>query len=123
MTTPPPFGHSERPRAEADHRLPHVGNPTPIRNESSEKPSEGPTASEASSWMAEFLYEEMADACLSRLRQFIPRLPPVTRLRLFAFIHLLETPEALGANLSCEAPGALRLTLMTKSGRNASLPE
>ncbi|RDI59360.1 hypothetical protein DES45_104272 [Microvirga subterranea] len=124
LTTPPPLGSSEHSSVEADARVAHDTKPPFIRNESTGLLPERQPASGTGSCVVEFLYEEMADACLSRLRQFIPSLPAITRLRLFAFIQLLEAPEALGATLSCEAPGGLRLTLMTtQDGREAPLPE
>jgi hypothetical protein len=71
--------------------------------------------------MAAFLYEEMADGALWRLKQFVPRLPPLTRLRLLAFVHLLEHPEELTADLAVEASGALRLTLAAGESERASM--
>jgi hypothetical protein len=71
--------------------------------------------------MAAFLYEEMADGALWRLKQFVPRLPPLTRLRLLAFLHLLEHPEDLTADLAVEASGALRLTLAAGQSERTSI--
>ncbi len=124
MTTPPPFGSPECSSVEADARVAQNAKPPFIRNESAGPPPEHQPTPGTGSCVAEFIYEEMADACLSRLRQFIPRLPAITRLRFFAFIQLLEAPEALAATLACEASGALRLTLVTtQAGSNAPLAE
>lgn len=73
--------------------------------------------------MAAFVYDEMAEGSLSRLKQFIPRLAPTTRLRLLAFVHLLENPEELAADLTVEASGTLRLTLAAGVGGGTSLAE
>jgi hypothetical protein len=53
----------------------------------------------------------MTDALARMVAHVIPQLPPVTRLRLLAFIHLLENPETVKADLHIEPSGYLRLTL------------
>jgi len=69
--------------------------------------------SEKDSFMTAFLYEEMAEAALSMLRQFLPRMPSTTRLNVLAFVHLIGNPAAVSADLSVDASGTLRLVLAT----------
>jgi len=61
--------------------------------------------------LSSFAQEEIADTLARSVALVIPQLPPITRLRLLAFIHLLERPEAMRADLDIEASGGLRLTL------------
>jgi hypothetical protein len=68
---------------------------------------------ETDRFMTAFLYEEMAEAALSKLRQSMPRFTPTARLRLLAFVHVMANPAAVSADLSVDASGTLRLTLAT----------
>jgi hypothetical protein len=58
-----------------------------------------------------FVQEEMADTLAKTVTHLIPKLSPITRLRLLAFMHLLENPETMKADLDVEPSGCLRLTL------------
>jgi hypothetical protein len=75
---------------------------------------------EADRSMSSFVYEEMAEALIPMLTHVIPRLPDMTRLRLMAFFHLLEHPEAVKADLQVDPAGVARLTLASDSGVNRS---
>ena len=62
---------------------------------------------------AAFAQEEALE-CLSRtLTHALEQMPPLTRLRLMAFLHLIEDPETLGASLRLTPSGRLSLTLDT----------
>ena len=52
--------------------------------------------------------------CLSRtLAHVLEQMTPTARLRLVAFMHLVEDPEALRASLKIDPSGRLCLTLDT----------
>jgi hypothetical protein len=55
--------------------------------------------------------EEMTDAVARTLAACLSRLPPVVRLRLLAFVHLVEDPATLKAALEITPSGSMRLTL------------
>ena len=57
--------------------------------------------------------EEMADGVARTLAACLSRLPPVVRLRLLAFVHLVEDPAAMKAALEITPSGSMRLTLDT----------
>jgi hypothetical protein len=61
-----------------------------------------------------FVQEEMALALSDRLMQSIALLPSITRLRLLAFLHFIEEPKTLSAELDFAASGDLRLTLVAQ---------
>jgi hypothetical protein len=61
--------------------------------------------------IASFVQEEMMNALNEMAGRIMVRLPPITRLRLLAFMHLIEKPEAMKASLDIEPAGCLRLTL------------
>ncbi|WP_243374049.1 hypothetical protein [Microvirga solisilvae] len=63
--------------------------------------------------LASFVQEEMAEGLGENLSQLLDLLPPVVRLRLLAFMHLVEQPEAMKATLEVQPCGLLRLTLDT----------
>lgn len=55
---------------------------------------------------------EEAMECLSRtMTHVLERMPPLARLRLLAFMHLVEDPEVLNASLGLTPSGSLSLTL------------
>lgn len=58
-----------------------------------------------------FVQEEMFDSLPEMLTQVLGQLTPVARLRLLAFIHLIENPETMKASLEINPSGFLRLTL------------
>lgn len=57
--------------------------------------------------------EEMADGATQTLAACLSRLPPIVRLRLLAFMHLVEDPAAMKAALEITPSGSMRLTLDT----------
>ncbi|QFU17397.1 hypothetical protein [Microvirga thermotolerans] len=59
------------------------------------------------------LREELMLALGDDILRAIAELPPISRLRILAFLHLLERPDALRARLDVDASGELRLTLST----------
>ena len=59
-----------------------------------------------------FLQEEMALTLTDNVVDAVTRLPSVTRLRLLAFLHLVERPQTMHAELDFEPSGQLRLTLL-----------
>ena len=63
--------------------------------------------------IASFVQEEMIDTLNEMLAQFLTQLPPVARLRLLAFMHLVEQPDEMKAVLEVTPSGSLRLILDT----------
>jgi hypothetical protein len=57
------------------------------------------------------LREEIVDALSDTMSDVVARLSPAARLRLVAFLHLLDRPEATLANLEVDPSGEVRLTL------------
>jgi hypothetical protein len=64
--------------------------------------------------LASFVQEEMIDNLSETLSQLLGALPPVARLRLLAFMHLVENPDTTKATLEVEPSGSMRLTLDTE---------
>jgi hypothetical protein len=60
-----------------------------------------------------FVQEEMMDCLAGTLAGVLDRLSPVARIRILAFLHLVEKPESMKATLEVLASGHLRLTLDT----------
>jgi hypothetical protein len=60
-----------------------------------------------------FIQEEMADGATQTLAACLSQLPPIVRLRLLAFMHLVEDPAAMKAALEISPSGSMRLTLNT----------
>jgi hypothetical protein len=60
-----------------------------------------------------FVQEEMIENLAQTMTQFLAQWPPVARLRLLAFMHLVEQPETMKALLEITPSGSLRLTLDT----------
>jgi hypothetical protein len=58
-----------------------------------------------------FVQEEMKDRAARTLEACLSHLPPVVRLRLLAFVHLVEDPAAMKAALEITPSGSMRLTL------------
>ncbi|MFD0464243.1 hypothetical protein ACFQY9_22800 [Microvirga aerilata] len=52
-----------------------------------------------------FVQEEMIENLSQAMAQFLAQWPPVTRLRLLAFMHLVEQPETMKALLEITPPG------------------
>jgi hypothetical protein len=63
--------------------------------------------------LASFVQEELADGISKNLGQLLTLLPSVARLRLLAFLHLVEQPDTMRATLEVQPSGLLRLTLDT----------
>ena len=55
----------------------------------------------------------MTDAASQSLAQSVAQLPPIVRLRLLAFMHLVECPDTMRASLEITPSGSMRLTLDT----------
>ncbi len=66
--------------------------------------------------LASFVQEEMIDGVRENLGPLLELLPPVARLRLLAFLHLVEQPDTMRATLEIQPSGFLRLTLDTAVG-------
>ena len=60
-----------------------------------------------------FVPEEMMDGAARTLAACLSQLPPIVRLRLLAFMHLVEDPAAMKAALEITPSGSMRLTLDT----------
>lgn len=63
--------------------------------------------------LASFVQEEMINNTNETLLELLEQLPIVVRLRLLAFMHLMENPGSVQATLEVQASGSLRLTLDT----------
>ncbi|MGO4386559.1 hypothetical protein AB4Y85_03395 [Microvirga sp. 2YAF29] len=63
--------------------------------------------------LASFVQEEMIENLSESLAQLLGTLPPLARLRLLAFMHLVENPDTMKATLEIEPSGIMRLTLDT----------
>ena len=63
--------------------------------------------------LASFVQEELIDGISRNLSQLLDLLPSVARLRLLAFLHLVEEPDTMRATLEVQPSGQLRLTLDT----------
>jgi hypothetical protein len=63
--------------------------------------------------LASFVQEEMIENLSESLSQLLGTLPSIARLRLLAFMHLVENPDTMRATLDIEPSGSLRLTLDT----------
>ena len=61
--------------------------------------------------VASFVKEEITDGATRTLAAFLSHLPPIVRLRLLAFMHLVEDPATLKAALEITPSGSMRLTL------------
>ena len=64
--------------------------------------------------LTSFLQEEMTLSIGDRMMNSIASLPAATRLRLLAFLHFVEEPGNLLAELDFSAGGDLRLILMAR---------
>lgn len=70
--------------------------------------------------VSSFVQEEMIEGATRTLALCISRLPPVVRLRLLAFMHLVEYPATMRASLEITPSGSMRLTLDTAVEPNRS---
>jgi hypothetical protein len=55
--------------------------------------------------------QDLADTLAGTVTDVIARLTPLTRLRLLAFMHMIEHPETTTAELEFASSGLMRLTL------------
>jgi hypothetical protein len=63
--------------------------------------------------VASFVREEMVDGASRTLAACLSYMPPIVRLRLAAFMHLVADPTAMKAALEITPSGSMRLTLDT----------
>jgi hypothetical protein len=63
--------------------------------------------------VASFVQEEMIDGMTKTLAACLSHLPPIVRLRLLAFMHLVEEPADMKAALEISPSGTMRLILDT----------
>lgn len=63
--------------------------------------------------LAAFVQEEMVEGISKGMSQLLDLAPPIVRLRLLAFMHLIEQPETMKATLEVQPSGLMRLTLDT----------
>ena len=64
--------------------------------------------------ISSFIQEEMIDRASQNLAHCLAQFPPIVRLRLLAFMHLVESPDTLKAALEITPSGSMRLILDTK---------
>lgn len=62
---------------------------------------------------ASFIRDEAISRLSQTLVQIVDQFPPTVRLRMLAFVHLIENAETLKASLEVEPAGHLRLILDT----------
>ncbi|MBA1158597.1 hypothetical protein [Microvirga mediterraneensis] len=58
--------------------------------------------------------EELMEHAIQNMAQCLAHFPPIARLRLLAFMHLVEYPDTTRASLEVTPSGSMRLTLDTK---------
>ncbi|MBM6578712.1 hypothetical protein ILT44_00855 [Microvirga sp. BT689] len=63
--------------------------------------------------VASFVQEEMIEVATRTLGVCLSHFPPIVRLRLLAFMHLVEYPATLRAALEISPSGSMRLILDT----------
>ena len=61
-----------------------------------------------------FVHEEMIERASQNLAQCLAQFPPIVRLRLLAFMHLVEYLDTMKASLEITPSGSMRLTLDTE---------
>jgi hypothetical protein len=64
------------------------------------------------------LREEVVEALAETVTEVLAKFSPSTRLRLVAFLHLIEHPESVLADLEVDPSGLLRLTLAKLPSHN-----
>jgi hypothetical protein len=64
--------------------------------------------------LSSFVHDEMIDRASQNLVHCLAQFPPIVRLRLLAFMHLVEHPDTLRAALEITPSGSMRLVLDTK---------
>ncbi|WP_262269786.1 MULTISPECIES: hypothetical protein [Microvirga] len=64
--------------------------------------------------LSSFIQEEMIDRASQNLAHLLGQFPPIVRLRLLAFMHLVEYPDTMRASLEIAPSGTMRLILDTK---------
>jgi hypothetical protein len=63
--------------------------------------------------VASFVQEEMIEVATRTIAICLSHVPPIVRLRLLAFMHLVEHPATMRASLEISPSGSMRLTLDT----------
>jgi hypothetical protein len=61
-----------------------------------------------------FVQQELIDHASQNLALCLAQLPPIVRLRLLAFMHLVEYPDTMKASLEIMPSGSMRLILDTE---------
>jgi hypothetical protein len=69
------------------------------------------------SHIASSLREEIVDALADTFADFMAQMSPAARLRMVAFLHLVEQPGAVLADLDVDSAGLIRLTLSQDPGQ------
>jgi hypothetical protein len=64
--------------------------------------------------LSTLVQEDMIDRASQNFVHCLAQFPPIVRLRLLAFMHLVEYPDTLKASLEITPSGSMRLTLDTK---------
>jgi hypothetical protein len=64
--------------------------------------------------LSHLVQEEMMNRASQNLVHCLAQFPPIVRLRLLAFMHLVEYPDTLRASLEVTPSGSMRLTLDTE---------
>ncbi|MGO4525492.1 hypothetical protein AB4097_11585 [Microvirga sp. 2MCAF35] len=60
------------------------------------------------------IQDELIDRASQNMAHCLAQLPAIARLRLLAFLHLVEYPDTMRASLEITPSGSMRLTLDTK---------
>jgi len=63
--------------------------------------------------VASFVQEEMIEVATGTIAICLSHVPPIVRLRLLAFMHLVEHPATMRASLEISPSGSMRLPLDT----------
>ncbi|WP_404286432.1 hypothetical protein ACD578_15800 [Microvirga sp. RSM25] len=64
--------------------------------------------------LSHLVQEEMMNRASQNLVHCLAQFPPIVRLRLLAFMHLVEYPDTMRASLEVTPSGSMRLTLDTE---------
>ena len=64
--------------------------------------------------LSSFVQEEMINGVSETLSQCLAQLPRIVRLRLLAFMHLVENPDTMKAALEITPSGAMRIVMETE---------
>jgi hypothetical protein len=64
--------------------------------------------------LSHLVQEEMMNRASQNLAHCLAQFTPIVRLRLLAFMHLVEYPDTMRASLEVTPSGSMRLTLDTE---------